>query len=309
MWTFWWCWPRNTLEVFSFNEIKWYPCTKLCNFSRFEGHNCDNVNKIKISYCFVHFIGDFLLRECIHLCPLVCKCEWRRDWDQEKEICLVRETSCYSVERWHTLLLDRWLGYSAGLAASSQERMEALCGRMSWIVWKGRSSQTETERRRRREGRCKKKMVRRGEDGRVDKTTSTQAPRPSLVLHCLPSRRQGRRWISAMRCWLLAETVAELLGWCPGSSVELPMRNPEETDICVCSQGMWSYPSPVYKDWAVPYGLLYCPRLSVSLTKRFTPPGYLNGLVLHTCRLHISPLSLRYVRCAPWFVNKGKINH
>lgn len=92
-----------------------------------------------------------------------------------------------------------------------------------------------------------------------------------------------------MNISLLAEAVAELLGWCPGSSAAAN-GSPEETDICVCSQGMWSYLGPVYKDWAVPPGLLSCPRLSVSLTKRFTPPGSFSGLVLRTHQLHISPI-------------------
>ncbi len=71
------------------------------------------------------------------------------------------------------------------------------------------------------------------------------------------------------------------LGWCPRSS-SAANRSPEETDICVCSQGMWRYPCPVYKDWAVPSGLLSCPRLSVSFTKRFTPSESFIELVLHT---------------------------
>lgn len=32
-------------------------------------------------------------------------------------------------------LLDHWFGYGAGLAASSLERMEALCVRRSWMFW------------------------------------------------------------------------------------------------------------------------------------------------------------------------------
>lgn len=86
----------------------------------------------------------------------------------------------------------------------------------------------------------------------------------------------------------VALAVAELPGWCPGSRAAAN-GSPEETDICVCSQVMLSYLSPVYKDWVVPPGLLSCPRLSVSLTKTFTPPGSFSGLVLRThTDMHIS---------------------
>lgn len=140
--------------------------------------------------------------------------------------------------------------------------MEALCGRMSWTLWKGRSSQTEEKKKQEKktgEGGGVRKLARRGKEGmRRGRLTKQHPHKPWGPL------------LASSSTVSLAEAVAELLGWCPGSNVAAN-RSPEETDICVFSQGMWSYHSPVYKDWAVPPGLLSCPRLSVSLTKRFTP--------------------------------------
>lgn len=73
--------------------------------------------------------------------------------------------------------------------------------------------------------------------------------------------------------------VAEQRRRRPGSN---SAGSQKETDIAVCSQGVWSCPSPVYKDWAVAPDLLSCTRLSVSLTKRITPTRSFRGLVLST---------------------------
>lgn len=86
----------------------------------------------------------------IHALWWVSMTERARETERHRSVLCARLP--VTLWRWHTLLLDRWLGYSAGLAASSQERMEALCGRMSWTLWKGRSSQTEKKSRRRQEG-------------------------------------------------------------------------------------------------------------------------------------------------------------
>lgn len=132
------------------------------------------------------------------------------------------------------------------------------------------------------------KLARRGaRRGRLTKQhphTSPAALSVSAVSHQL--------WAAV--CWLL--------GWCPGSNAAANGR-PEETDICVCSRGMRSYPSPVYKGWAVPPDLSSCPRLSVSLTRRFTParfflPGqfyaHTNCILLPLCL----SLWILYGRCA-----------
>ena len=230
-------------------------------------------------------------------CALWCKCGRERERETERQRERRRSVLCarlpVTLWRWHTLLLDRWLGYSAGLAASSQERMEALCGRMSWTLWKGRSSQTggggekRKKRRRRREGGCIN--WRGGAPGGEgwQNNIHTRAPRPS------------RSPLSPRQLWA---AVCWLFGWCPGSNAAANGR-PEETDICICSRGMRSYPSPVYKDWAVPPDLSSCPRLSVSLTKRFTPARFfLPGLFYAHTNCILLPLCLSlwilYGRCA-----------
>lgn len=120
--------------------------------------------------------------------------------------------------RRHTLLLDGWSGYSAGLAASSRERTQALCGGMSWTRWKGRSS--EAERAEKRRGGKRHESVWRGKEAarlaRVDRTTSTQArralSRPHPPLSPQPGEGVGReyllfvgwgsRWTAWVKSWL-----------------------------------------------------------------------------------------------------------
>lgn len=93
--------------------------------------------------------------------------------------------------------------------------------------------------------------------------------------------------------------VAEQRRWRPGSN---SAGSQKETDIAVCSQAMWSCPSPVYKNWAVAPDLLSCTHLSVSLTKRFTPTRSFRRLVLPAHWLLGSAIVSDYfpqnVRCA-----------
>lgn len=52
-----------------------------------------------------------------------------------------------------------------------------------------------------------------------------------------------------------------------------------ETDIPVCSQGMWIYPNPVYKDWAVaPWPIILYSPLCLSHKEIYT-----NGLFQRAC--------------------------
>lgn len=86
--------------------------------------------------------------------------------------------------------------------------------------------------------------------GRADKTTSTRAPRLSTSSSIVSlTGWQYRRWISALPGCLLALAVVEL-GWCPGSSL-VANGSPGETDICVCSQGMWIFSRPCLRGLGV----------------------------------------------------------
>lgn len=69
------------------------------------------------------------------------------------------------------------------------------------------------------------KLVKRGKEGARLRGLIKQHPHkprgPLMVLSYIVSQTgwQDRRCISPLRCCLLAGTVTELLGWCPGSSV------------------------------------------------------------------------------------------
>lgn len=111
--------------------------------------------------------------------------------------------------------------------------------------------------------------------------------------------RWGKGWPNTLPKPQPGVLVAEQRRWCPGSN---SVGSQKETDIAVCSQGMWSCPSPVYKDWAVAPDLLSCTRLCVSLTKRITPMRSFRRLVLPTHGLRGSAIVYDYfpqnVRCA-----------
>lgn len=154
-----------------------------------------------MSCCFVQDIVNLLLRVSVYVqyVQFAYALWWVSVTERETEAGRRRSVLCgrlpVPLRRRHTLLLDRWLGYSGGLAASSQERMEALCGRMSWTLWKGRSSQTERKKRgRRRLEGCRNWWGRGKEGTRWGRLTKLHPHIQSLdlVLCCLSD--WGRRW-------------------------------------------------------------------------------------------------------------------
>lgn len=151
------------------------------------------------------------------------------------------------------------------------------------------------------------------------KTTSTQASRPllGLICHCLPNWVTGQdRSISLAR--LSVDWVSCWASWVASWFQCSCKQEPEETDICVCSQGMWNSPSHVYKDWAVPLGLIilsspfFLSHKEIH-TNRFFPPTML-ALCSHTdCTF--SPIVSEFLLvlvlqiCKLLCCNKQAMNH
>lgn len=191
------------------------------------------------------------------MCPLVCTCDWERETVAERRRSALCARLPVTLWRWHTLLLDRWLGYSAGLAASSQERMEALCGRMSWTLWKGRSSQTEGKKEEKKTGGRMHKLVRRGKEGarrgRLTKQhphTSPAAlsrPRPPLSPY-LGERTGGEYqfvgWGSCWATWVVS-WFQRRCQWGPRRNRYLCLLSGHVELSQPCLQGLGGAPWPI----------------------------------------------------------------